>query len=260
MSFTVDKWYLDLVTDDGTAVVGYQLRVRWLGIDLPLAARLVVSADGQRDERSSCGDPSWPRFEQPRLWWDAASLDLHGEWCAIDGAVARTLLSSPAGRLDWSCLAPRARASVTVESRRYEGLGYAEHLQLTLPPWTLPFTTLRWGRHLSDQHTLIWIERDGAEHLHDIWLDGRPEPAAHVESHGVAGLSGGRALRWSDSRDLVRRSVGHAIAAVAPALARQVGGRLAAMHEHKQLSPSSLVDEDGRRLDAGWTIHEEVTW
>jgi hypothetical protein len=32
------------------------------------------------------------------------------------------------------------------------------------------------------------------------------------------------------------------------------------MQEHKQLSRSSLVDAGGHALDAGWAIHEVVTW
>ena len=35
---------------------------------------------------------------------------------------------------------------------------------------------------------------------------------------------------------------------------------LGGMREHKLLSRSALIGADGAELDAGWAIHEEVTW
>jgi hypothetical protein len=194
------------------------------------------------------------------LAWTSASLAQHGEWRGLDAPIERTLLTSPAGAIEWSCVMPRARASVVTASGRHEGLGYAERLRLTLPPWAFPFHTLRWGRHLSADHAVVWIEWDGEQSMRATWLDGVPQPDAHVLATGVAGLTNQRALRWHGARDLSRRAVGATISRVAPALAARVAGRLATMQEHKQLSRSSLIDASGRALDEGWAIHEVVTW
>lgn len=260
MSFSVDKWYVDLVTGDGTAVVGYVLTVRWLGIDLRMASRLVVERAGRRDERSALGETGGPAVADGRLSWTSEALGLRATWQALDAPMARTLLASPAGSIEWSCVVPRARATAVIATAHYEGLGYAEHLRLTLPPWALPFRRLQWGRHLSDRHAVVWIDWDDGRALRDVWLDGERQPSARLDASGLAGLSDGRGLRWDDHRDLTRRSVGDAIADAAPALAAHVAGRLAGMREHKQLSPSMLVDAAGRPLDAGWSIHEVVTW
>jgi len=260
VSFTVDKWYLDLVTDDGTALVAYAVDVRWHGVAMRLASRLIVDADGRRDEHSTRQEAAWPALADGRLSWASEALGIDGVWLALVPPVARTLVASPAGVIDWTCDMPRARASVTTRAARYDGLGYAEHLHLTLPPWALPFSTLRWGRHVSDRHAVVWIERDGADCLRDIWIDGEPAPHARVVADGVCDLPGGRELRWQPHRDLVRRSVGDALARVAPTLAQTLGGRLTTMREHKQLSRSALVDATGVALDDGWAIHEVVTW
>ena len=260
MSFTVDKWYLDLVTYDGAVLVAYAVDVRWLGLTMRLTSRLIVGPDGRRDERSSRQDPSWPLLDGGRLSWASEALGLDGTWLALDAPIARTLAASPAGVLDWTCDMPRARATVAAGMSGYEGFGYAEHLHLTLPPWALPFSTLRWGRHISGRHGIVWIERDGADCLRDIWIDGEPAPQARVVPDGVVGLPEDRALCWQAGRDLVRRSVGDAVARVAPTLSQALGGRLSSMREHKQLSASSLVDASGRPIDAGWAVHEEVTW
>lgn len=179
----------------------------------------------------------------------------------LDLATAEgAALTSADGTIEWHCLIPRARATIVTPTARYDGLGYVEHLRLTLPPWAFPFHTLRWGRHLSERHGLVWIAWDGATPMRVAWLDGEVQPAAQVTATGVSDLSTGRALQWHDSRDLCHRQVGAAVSQVAPALGALVAGRLARMQEHKQLSASALVDAAGTALDAGWTIHEVVTW
>ena len=47
------------------------------------------------------------------------------------------------------------------------GLGYAERLVLTIPPWKLPIETLRWGRFLSPSDWIVWIDWQG-EHPQTI--------------------------------------------------------------------------------------------
>lgn len=257
--FALEKWYLDLVTADGTTVVCYTARLLWHPIRLHYAAILLAAPGDSPIERSGVGD-GWPDAGADGLSWASAALDVRGVWRRLDTPVADTLLACPAGHIEWRAVVPRARAQVVAAGTQYDGLGYAECVRLTLAPWALPFSRLRWGRHLSDDHALVWIEWDGATSLRRTWLDGRPQADAHATSDGVDGLTGGVSLRWHDARDLCRRSVVSRLAPVMPALATRLGGRLGSMREHKQVSASSLVDEKGQQLDAGWAIHEEVTW
>jgi hypothetical protein len=258
--FRLEKWYLDLVTDDGTAVVGYAAELVWRVIRLRYASLLVCDPATAPAEVTSLREGPSPEFTEGRLRWTSDALRVRGEWLGLDAPIERTLLSSPAGAIEWSCLVPRARAAVETASARYEGLGYAERLRLTLPPWAFPFRTLRWGRHLSNRHALVWIEWDGDPVMRVAWLDGEPQPMARVVTSGVTGLARHRELRWHSSRDLSRRAVEAVAARAAPALAARLAGRLATMQEHKQLSRSSLVDADGSAVDTGWAIHEVVTW
>ena len=257
--FTLEKWYLDLVTDDGTAVVGYVAGVEWQGISLRYASCLVAAPVLPPIERTSLGEAEWPEVANGGLRWTSETLALHGEWHALDAPITRTLLTSPIGAIEWCCVAPRARVAITSPAGRHEGLGYAERLRLTLPPWAVPFRTLRWGRHLSERHALIWIEWDGAQSMRAAWLDGEFQPSARVVASGVAGLTNHRDLRWHGGRDLSQRPVDAFLGRVAPALAARVAGRLATMQEHKQVSPSSLVDAEASPIDQGWAIHEVVT-
>jgi hypothetical protein len=257
--FSLDKWYLDLVTGDGIALIGYAAELRWHALHLRYAAVLESHPGTPPHERATIRRIRLPEVAGDRLAWDCAPLHLQGEWRTLAPAIGSTLLEGPAGTITWSCLMPRARATVECGSARYEGLGYVERLQLTLPPWELPFRALRWGRHLSEGHALVWIEWDGELTRRWAWLDGRPQPSARVAGDGVEGLEGGWALRWQRGRDLRRRSVLETLREAAPLLVQRATGRLGTMDEHKQLSRSALV-ADGAELDSGWAIHEEVSW
>jgi hypothetical protein len=130
---------------------------------------------------------------------------------------------------------------VQIGDARLEGLGYLERLRLTVRPWKLPFRTLHWGRHLSAEHSLVWIDWRGGEERCWVWLDGVEQAGAAVQDDGVTGLADGAELRWNGGRDLRDRRL------------------LARWHEHKRLSPSAITMR-GRPLDHGWTVHEVVTW
>lgn len=260
MSFSVDKWYLDLVTSDGVVVIGYAIEVRWLGLDLRMASRLVARPGERSEVRTLVGEHTPVRDEDGDLVWTADALGLRASWRPDAAPFGRTLLDAPEGRIEWTCAMPRARATAVTATATHDGLGYVEHIHLSVAPWSLPFHALRWGRHVSDRHSLVWIEWDDGRALRAVWLDGQPQPSARAETAGVSGLSGRWALQWHEGRDLARRRIGALIEDAAPALAAPVAGRLARMQEHKQVAASSLVDGAGRPLDAGWTIHEVVTW
>lgn len=257
--FTLDKWYLDLVTDDGTALIGYAADLRWHAVRLRYASLLVNRPGHGPHEQAIVRGVTAPDVAGDSLQWRSRPLRVEGEWQRLTPPIEATLLETPAGMITWSCLFPRARATVEVGDARYEGLGYAEQLRLSLAPWDFPFRALRWGRHLSAGHSLVWIEWEGPLARHWVWLDGAPQPAARVVSDGVIGLAAGCVLHWDSGREVRRRSVIEAINDAAPAVVRRLTGRIGSMDEHKRLSRSTLV-ADGKVLDEGWAIHEEVTW
>jgi len=257
--FSLDKWYLDLVTGDGIALIGYAAELRWHALHLRYAAVLESHPGTPPHERATIRHSSPPEVTGDRIAWRCQPLHLQGEWRALAPAIEATLLDGPAGTITWSCVMPRAFASVESGTARHEGLGYVERLRLTLPPWDFPFRALRWGRHLSVGHALVWIEWDGELTRRWAWLDGRLQPSARVAGDGVEGLEDGLALRWQQGRDLRRRSVMETLREAAPLLVQRATGRLGTMDEHKRLARSTLL-ENGQPRDEGWAIHEEVTW
>ena len=259
MSFSLEKWYLDLVDDDGVAVIGYAARLHTGPLATRYASILHSPSAGAPTERTALRRIRPPEFHRGTLSWACVPLGLEGEWVAEAAPISRALFATEAGSIEWECLLPRARARIRLGGNAIAGYGYAERLRLTLPPGQLPFHRLRWGRHVSDRHSVVWIAWDGATTRHSVWLDGVEEPGARLTSSGVEGLPQGQSLRLSGSRTLRDRPVLGAVGEALPEFARHLAGPLGTMREHKRLDRSSLM-AGGLTLDAGWCIPEEVMW
>lgn len=257
--FSLDKWYLDVVTDVGDVAILYAARLRWGAFRASYASAMAIERDGAHREARTVRGVVPPRHDARELTWQNKALDVDGRWRLGARPIRRTLASTADGEIRWSCRVPRGYASVRIGACAYEGIGYAERLRLTIPPWKLPFDTLRWGRHASDGHAVVWIAWRGADRQSWVWADGREQPNAVVTDAGVSGLTDGLELCIGSGRDVVDRRVLAAFADLLPGIAHLVAGPLADMHERKRVERSALV-RAGQPVDHGWTLREVVTW
>lgn len=256
--FRLLKWYLDVITDQGTVLILYAARVHWGRVRVGYASVLHASDVGPPREEGTIRRVEQPRLRGDVLTWQNEPLGICGRWQRDAPPIRRTLARGPDGAIRWTCHMPRARATVQCGDVAISGLGYVESLRLTIPPSKLPFRTLRWGRHVSLQHSLIWIDWAGGDDRRWVWLDGEEQPAATLTDAALSGLTGGGELRLHGAREVRDRQVLGSLTDVAPALTRRIAGGIAGMHEHKQVSRSSIV-RGGQALDHGWALHEVVT-
>src|ERR1019366_9362358 len=240
--FELVKWYMDVVAEDGSALFAYSARVRWGAVRVSVASVCRMSAGGTVCDESTVRPGRSPAFEGGRLAWASKGIGLSGEWITNSAPIERTLFEDERGAIEWHCLAPRARARVSVGDVALHGLGYVERLRITLPPTELPFQRLSWGRHLSAEHALVWIDWHDDAVRRWIFLDGVQQVSARLAPHGIDGLDGGRSLRWGASIDLIDRPAVASIVRLAPRLAHRVVGPLATMREHKQVAQSRLFE------------------
>jgi hypothetical protein len=257
--FQLTKWYLDLVTNSGDVLVGYSVECRLGAAGFRYASLLHAPLDAAAAERTTLRGARAPALDGNRLRWHVPRLRLDGAWEEVGRPLQQTLLDGPQGRIDWHCHFPRARVTARFEDSILAGMGYAEQLRVTCPPWELPFRSLRWGRHLSDEHEVVWIEWGQGFDRRWIWLDGREEPGAQLETRGISGLSGGHTLQFEDRRVVRDRRVLETVGRMLPGLLQERLGPLAGMRERKWLTRSALRRQD-TILDRGWTLHEEVDW
>ena len=256
--FHVDKWYFDAIDDRGAVIIVYSARLEWGRLHVDYASVLRVSEGGDRREASTMRLVDRPRLRGDVLTWCSEPLAVDGEWHRLADPIRRTLASGPEGAIKWTCHMPRARATIHVGEDEVEGLGYVERLHLTLPLSKLPFRTLRWGRHVSTRHSLIWIDWAGDSDRRWIWLDGEEQRATALSGDAPSELPNGAALWLRDRRDVQNRPVLAALGLLPPALTRRVAGGIGGMHEHKMVSRSSIV-VNGGAVDDGWSLYEVVT-
>jgi hypothetical protein len=256
--FKLSKWYLDLTTPDGTAVICYAARLRWGLLRLRYTSILVAIPGERPDEAFSVRQVERPMINRGTVRWRSEPLDVDGEWHRRQPAIRETLLRDRAGAIRFSCRMPLALAKVRWGDRRFSGHGYVESLGMTLPPTQMPFHTLRWGRHLSAEHSLVWIDWSGDVPGQWVWLDGVRQHGVIFGDDGTIQLPGGRRLQLSDSRDIRNQPVLPSLLTVLPGVAQHVAGSLGSLHEHKMIARSAL-HESLLPLDSVWTVHEVVT-
>ena len=248
-----------MVSDDGACAIIYAARLRWGPVRVRYAATLYAATDAPPREASTVRQVATPRLDGDGLAWHNGPLRATAHWRRDAPEITRRLAHGPSGDVDWTCHMPRARARAQLSDTELEGLGYVESLRLTVPPWQLPFRALRWGRHLSTEHSLVWIAWSDGDERRWVWLDGVELPAATPGDGGLTGLPGDAELRWYAPRDLRARPLLVTLHGPLPALAQRLAGPLGRFHEHKRLAPSAIVRDDHPR-DHGWTVVEDVTW
>jgi hypothetical protein len=261
-SFRLRKWYLDCVAADGTAFIGYHALLSWRGLSIEYAATLFAPAGGAVRQQHAVRGGSAPRVEAGGCGWDSALLGVQAHWSTRAPAIRRTLLRTEEGGIRWTCHQPRAHALVRLGgnddgSIEISGSGYVEEMELTVPPWRLPFRRLWWGRFVGADTSLIWIGWHGATRRRLALLDGERHRITRLRRTGVSAgdadlsIENGRALREGSI-------VGNVLSAV-PAVVSMMPASFRRATEHKRIGRGTLR-RSGRPDVMGWTIHEVVQW
>jgi hypothetical protein len=186
--------------------------------------------------RTAHVDATWRPSETPRL--------------------SETLLDTEQGRIEWTCLLPRARATVRSPRLSVEGWGYVERLELTLPPWGLPLETLHWGRCLSDHHSLVWIRWDGPDPRRLLWEDGRRGTEYELTERGLVAPG----ARWEIESAMTLRTgtIGATVLRPFRRLLRLLPDAVTRIDEHKRFARGVL--HVGGASEPATAITERVTW
>jgi len=254
-NFELSKWYLDAVGEDGEVFIGYRAALRWRRLQASYAAALTGGAHETRTA-SSVRSEEEPVLRMGSLAWEAPALELQGTWTGNAPALLRTLYECPGGSVVWACLFPRAEAGVRIGARNIRGLGYAERLEMTLPPWRLPLETLRWGRFLSPDRFVVWIDWQAPERSRTwVFVDGQEEREARVSEEEIS-FEGGR-LRLPQAGRLQLRDgrLSHLLRSLSLPLSLLCRAR--AIHETKWRT-RGILECAGAPAVEGWAIHEVV--
>lgn len=255
MGFSLTKWYLDLVTDDGRVAIAYWAEVRWKRLRQPLCGLLLhPGGTAIARWRFSGRSVAEPVLDAQGLRWNAEPLALTVEAARREPAFRHRLLDSARGVIDWYCEVPRADVRLRAGDTALEGTGYVERLELTVLPWRIPADEIRWGRFLGPGTSVVWIDWRGDVPQQLVFQDGRIVRAGTVSDE---------AIRFGDDVQLDLRDR-HVISAdtlgglIAPLEAlRPLVNPVARTFQTRWLSRGELhgpATTPGR----GWALHELV--
>jgi hypothetical protein len=253
-AFALSKWYLDLVSDEGETAIVYAAVLRLGSLEIPYASLLHADAVGTVRTRTSL-DRVEPEIDGDlgRIRCRVEGLDVAGLWQPLEGEIAETLLARDDGSLRWRCVAPRARAALSIDGIPFEGLGYVEHVALDIPAWQLPIQTLRWGRVLTARDSLVWIDWRGPVAVQRAFRNGRRVDPIEVDDDALRVRD--TSVRFRDNRVLRQGAIGTtALSVLGRTLRGRVPGSALLLDEKKWRAEIEL---DGAR---GWAIHEIVSW
>ena len=256
--FLLTKWYLDCVAENGDAAVAYVAKLRWNKLSMHYGS-LVTVMGGRVQCASSLREVSFPQLDRETTTLSLANLGIEGTWRALRGPVERTVFESQPSSVVWRCHQPMAQADLKLQGKtRMTGLGYVECLTLSVLPWKLPLEELHWGRFLSEQDALVWIDWRGPQQWQTVLHNGEERKVQSLTERGI--ISTNTEMRLDLDRGMVLRTgrLGETVFAGISRLAKLLPPIMLSVDECKWRSRGVL--QAGDRATSGWAIHEVVKW
>ena len=252
----LDKWYLDCVSPDGDLLICYSAKPRWGPIRLCYGARIVKPAKGPLTQRQSFF-PGHAHEEPGAITWSNDRLGIQGAWTGGAPLAETTVVDEPSGVIVWRCLGANCAANIHIDGQRITGTGYVEELSMTIPPWKLPFTDLRWGRYISEDRGdyAVWIDLRGGTSRNWIWIGSDQTPGT-VDDDGVH--ASGASLTFEASQPVRSENVARTLLGPFEFLKTLLPRQLGAIREDKQIS-SCVLTADGL-TSRGFSVNEVVSW
>ena len=244
--FELSKWYGDCISDAGDVRIAYSAQVRY--------GSLKVNYSSLMDGETATHSVRRARIVEEAGGVTWAGPKVHATWARMDEPLAATVFQSGEGAVEWRCIVPKGSAAIN----EIRGLGYVEHLRMTIAPWKAPIRTLRWGRFVTARTTLIWIDWLGTFETRIVFLNGARVSAVALDDAGLV-LDNGTGISLDRAHVMRSGALGSTIFGAVPGLARIAPARMFRVDECKWKSRGRMQYRDGT-TDSGWCIHEVVNW
>jgi len=258
LPFSLEKLYFDCIDEHGNCFILYWADLRISFLHLVYSGSIYSNADGVSVERSSFKSLPRPTVADEMLFQNDR-LHINGAWRRIDAPISILLYTDAHGReVFWNCHHPKTRTTIEYDNKAYRGMGYAETLSLPVKPWQLPIDELRWGRFLSEQHTIVWIHWKGSNPVNHIVCNGIMYDDAVFEEDRILFDRGTSVLRFHNKTVVRQGKLSHLLVKM-PWLKVIFHSRILNTIEVKFKASTSL-SRGSDTLDTGWSLFEVVTW
>lgn len=258
MKFLLSKWYLDCISEDGKVFIGYSASLRLKSLKINYSSILRYEHIKGIETKTSIGGYSVPEDSEALIRWSHRRLGIDGTWNAISPPINKKLFDSDAGSIDWNCMQPLSRVDICLKDLHISGLGYAEHLMMSIKPWRLPIEELRWGRFHAGENYLVWIEWRGPKPLTIAFYNGKMFENVSISDRKIKIDGGKTTLEIDESLVLREGPLVSTVFSKIPVIKDVLVGHTPNMHECKWRSRGELSDKGV--ISKGWAIHEVVRW
>jgi len=258
MKFLLSKWYLDCISEDGKVFIGYSASLRWKSLKMNYSSILKYRDIKGIETKTSIGGYSLLEASEASISWSHRRLGLNGTWNAVSLPIKKKLYDSDAGFIEWTCMQPLSRADICMKGLRISGLGYAEHLMMSIKPWSLPIDELRWGRFHAGGNYLVWIEWRGPKPLTIAFYNGTMFENVSISDRKIKIDGGKTTLELDESLMLREGPLISTVFSKVPVIQGVLARHIPNMHECKWRSRGELNDRGV--ISMGWAIHEVVKW
>jgi hypothetical protein len=252
-AFELSKWYLDCVTDSGNVSIAYVGDLHWGPVHLHYSS-LLRSEGNVVTQHNSLRKPSMPAPNGNSISWNSDHFNFFAVWQADSREVRETVFTSEEGSVEWCSLMPRAK----VRAKNDSGLGYVEHLTMTIAPWKIPIENLRWGRFGSPSDWIVWIDWHGDSSKRILYRNGKAAISSTLDDQQITFDDGSR-LTMDRSLTLRNGPLGATALSSIPGVSKTFPARLLEVNECKWRSRARF-EYPGRSPVEGWAIHEIVNW
>lgn len=260
--FILDKWYLDFVDDDGTAMIFYAAILTWNKVPVPFTQLLIFDPELGIRVKSRFSGVSMPQRSGNIIQWEDAGFGVQGSWEGMEKAVQSKLFESKEGDLNWFCHQPASNVRIKYGGKEFLGRGYAEQLILSVLPWKIPMDKLRWGRHYSEKRSLVWVEIEGEYNKQWVWFNGNKISDCEITDHQLRCDKIKLNLTLDHLTELEKgktiKKVMRPVSKLIPGFKRNMALKFLNADSYKWLSESQLKWEGV--VTKGMTIHERVNF
>lgn len=255
--FRLTKWYMDCVSVDGEAFIAYIAVLQWKTFTIHYHSVLAKEPGGNYESAMSMRECPMPYVKEDLLRWRSESLNVYAEWHRRFDGTEQTLIDTPEGYVRWKCTIPRAASVVERNGSLLTGTGYVESLEMTLPPWRLPFKELRWGRFVSETDSLVWIDWRGGIARSMLLHNGKEIQCDKITDSNIISEKKGLHLHLDRSTVLREGPLVTTALSKIPGLSTIFPNNILQTYEQKWLSRSVLKKNSKKDLH-GFSIHEIV--
>ncbi|MES2765596.1 MAG: hypothetical protein V4642_07005 [Bacteroidota bacterium] len=252
--FHLSKWYMDAISADGDVLICYAAHLKWGLLSIPFS-QIIFHAGSFIAKTGLFKNAVFPKSQDGFLKLKIGEDEL--TWNQLAEAKKFTLYDSPRGKIEWNVMMPSAAFTTNSGEFFKNGLGYIEKLEMTIPPWKLPISQLRWGRFVSEKTYCTWIEWKGDHPKILVICDGEVFENAEISEEEIYIPQKDLRLKLSKQKILREGNIGGTAFKKIPFFHVIFPSKVLKMYEWKARSFGEIF-KNGEKISHGWAIHEIV--